>query len=193
MEQVGANMMVLSANHQPHPREERLRPIRAGAILAVRYFVVDAPHVVVAVKRIPVARFIRMNLGCTVHPLLDHLDAFIFVADNGCKRPATSLPHHHNYAALPRLEACKAPVDPVLGKIGWADVAPEITAIDLYYSMQDLVLGLLRQRLAQFVHKDECRFVLAAYATRKLKRGDTFCRVRHHDDRGNEVYVCHLA
>ena len=77
-------MMVLPAHHQPHPGKEGLRPICAGSTLTVSHLVVDTLYVIQAMKCVPVARLVRVNLSSAADALFDYFNTLMLVSTDGC-------------------------------------------------------------------------------------------------------------
>ncbi len=77
---LGADVMVLPADHATQPREIALGLIGAGAVEAISLAVIDPMCLEVGVKRIPMTGFVGVYLGPRVHALFDKRDAFALVA-----------------------------------------------------------------------------------------------------------------
>ena len=77
-------MMVLPAHHQPHSGKEGLRPVCAGSTLAVSHLVVDTLYVIPAMKCVPVARLVRVNLSSAADALLNYFNTLVLVSTDSC-------------------------------------------------------------------------------------------------------------
>ena len=112
---------------------------------------VDALYVVQAVKRVPVACFIGVNLSCTTDTLFDRINALVFVAHDRRQRAPAPLSHDDDYASLAGLVSSKPAIDAILSEVGRADMATKIAAIHFDYTVKLCIFCLRCKRFTKLV------------------------------------------
>src|SRR4051794_13115828 len=93
-----------------HAAEKLFRPIRAGAVEAVRLLMVNALHFEAAVQRVPRAAFVGMHDRAGLDASLNEADGLTFRGEHGGDRVATALADDNHGLALAVLIAVAAAV-----------------------------------------------------------------------------------
>ena len=88
---LAADVMVLPHLGAAQPAEVALGLVRAGAVPGERLRVVDPPHLVVGVQRVPARRLVGMDDGAGRDPLPQESNRIGFLADHKRQRPAAAL------------------------------------------------------------------------------------------------------
>ncbi len=134
---------------------------------------IDAAHVIVGVQGVPTARFVGVNDRTERNMTTDRRDCVAFLGAHEGKRAALAFAHDDDHLALAGLFLGKAAIDAINDFIFRLPMAAEICAVDFLFGLVGecrlLLIGL--DRLAEFVRKDESRFVryYGATATRNLQ------------------------
>ena len=113
-------------------------------------------------------------------------DRFVFALENFRYRIAVALAHDDNYLALAALVFLQAAVATVLFVAPRFHIATEVSAIDFDFAGK-LCRQLRCERLADFVRKNECRFVLNVEIARELERAMPFRAVHEYRNRREDV------
>ena len=134
---------------------------------------IDPPHVVVGVQRIPSARFVGVNDRTHWHALADGRNGVAFLAEDEGKRAALALTHDDDDLPLAGLFFSEPPIDRACRPRSAGLIAPPKYAPSISFSpapsRSPLACSALDQ-LAQFVREDEGGFVLAIEFAAQLKR-----------------------
>jgi hypothetical protein len=90
------------------------RLVGAGAVQAVGNRVVDPVRLELGVQRVPMARFIGMQLGARPHNLGDEIHTIGLLPRHGPERAALALASDHDHAALAGLVLRQSAINAVL-------------------------------------------------------------------------------
>jgi len=112
-------------------REEGLRPVDAGAVLAVGVLVVDAAHRVPGVQVVPGAGLVRMHLGALGDAGTDERAGGVLGGEHTGHGAAVALADGHDAPALAGLVDGQPAVLAILLAVLRADVAAKAGAADL--------------------------------------------------------------
>ena len=174
-------------------REKRLRLIGAGVAFGIALAVIDALREETVVQAIPAGGFIGIDGRAGNDALGDGGDRCLFRAGHGGDRAAVALTNNDDDPALARLVHRLAAINAVGFLVGRADVAAEVSAIDLDLTGSLMLGDLSADRLAQLVRENERRLVLAVEVAGELQ-GRVALGAVHEDRHGHEdVPQGHLA
>jgi len=164
-----ADKVMLARHHAAQAREERFSAVRVGASeVAVGFLVIDAPHGEAARQVIPVAGLVSKDDRARQDVTGNQINAVSF---GGChERQGTAFASADGYddAAGAGLVTCAATVNAVFAQVGRADMATEISAINLDFAGDFAAFVFILHGLADFVGEDPCRLVLNAKLAGKL-------------------------
>ena len=178
-----ADMMVLPHLGAAQPAEVALGLVRAGAVPGERLGVVDPPHLVVGVQRIPSSRLVRMDDGAGGDPLAQEGNRVGFLADHEGKCSAAPLAGDHDRLALAGLLHREAAVLAVLPSILLLHGAADISAVDFDHAAQVALHLLGADRFPDLVSQDESGFVLDVQVPAELEGGDALDGRNEYRDR----------
>ncbi len=155
-------MVVVPGFGPAEAAEILLSEVRASAVEAVGFGMIDPLHLESRMKGIPARRFVGMDDGALGDAGLDEAEGRAFRTEHGRNGMAVALANDDDGLPLARLIGGEASITAALGMVRGLAIAAEIGAIDfglLALSADRAALQFLRHGLAELVSQDERRFV----------------------------------
>jgi len=139
------NMMVLANLRASQPRDIALRLVRAGAVLAVGFAMIDPLHFKARMEIVPSSRLVGVDGASSGDATTNDQDGLGLMFHHCRHRRAAPLTHHHDATALAAFVLASTPINASHPVIFWPDVAAKPPAIDLNDSTQPGRLEARRQ------------------------------------------------
>jgi hypothetical protein len=154
------------------PGDIAFRLVRAGAILAVCFPMIDPLHFKARMKIVPSSRLVGMDNAASGDATTNDRDGLGLVL-HGCRHGRTApLAHHHDATALAALVLASTPIDASEPMIFWPDVAAKPPAIDLNDPGQTGRREVRCQSASQLVQQDERGLRMQPEIAAQLKTAD---------------------
>ena len=183
------DMVMLTNLRASQPGDIAFRLVRAGAILAIGFPMIDPLHFKARMKIVPGSRFVGMDNAGSGDATTNDWDSFGLMLHHCRHGRAAPLAHHHDATALAALVLASTPIDASEPKIFWPDVAAKPPAIDLNDSAQTGRRDVRRQSASQLVQQDERGLRMQPEIAAQLKTADALGGVdeqaESHEQRPN--------
>ena len=148
--------MVMLTNLRPsQPGDIAFRLVRAGAVLAVGFPMIDPLHFKARMKVVPSSRLVGMDNAASGDATTNDRDGLGLMLHDCRHGRAAALAHHHDATALAVLVLASTPIDASEPMIFWPDVAAKPPAIDFNDPAQTGRREVRRQSASQLVQQDE--------------------------------------
>src|SRR5271166_3454706 len=135
----------------PQPGDIAFRLVRAGAILAVSFAMIDPLHVKAGIEFVPRSGLVGVDSAASGDTTANDRNGLDLMFHHGRNGRAAPLAHHHNTTALAALVLASAPIDAGDPMIFRPDVAAKPPAIDLNDPAQLGRRGGRHQSVSQLV------------------------------------------
>jgi hypothetical protein len=149
------DMVMLTNLRASQPGDIAFRLVRAGAILAIGFPMIDPLHFKARMKIVPGSRFVGMDNAASGDATTNDWDSLGLMLHHCRHGRAAPLAHHHDATALAALVLASTPIDASEPIIFWPDVAAKPSAIDLNDPAQTGRRDVRRQSASQLVQQDE--------------------------------------
>ena len=125
------DMVMLTNLRASHPRDIAFRLVRAGAVLAVSFAMIDPLHFKARMEIVPSSCLVGVDSAASGDATANDRDGLGLMFHHCRHGRATPLAHHHDATALAALVLASAPINASDPMIFWPDVAAKPPAIDL--------------------------------------------------------------
>lgn len=141
-------------------------PTIPGQFKAIGIRVIDPLKVESIRKMVPVRRLVSHDHGAAGDPCFGEAHSLGFVLKNVRQRAPVALPEDNHATAFIPPVSSEAPVNAIGARVGRADVASDISAVDLHRPRENQAFCLARKGFPDLVREDECRLVGKPRASR---------------------------
>ena len=148
-------MVMLTNLRASQPRDIAFRLVRAGAVLAVSFAMIDPLHFKARMEIVPSSCLVGVDSAASGDATANDRDGLGLMFHHCRHGRAAPLAHHHNAAALAAFVLASAPINASDPMIFWPDVAAKPPAIDLNDPAQTGRRGVRRQSASQLVQQDK--------------------------------------
>ena len=183
------DMVMLTNLRASQPGDIAFRLVRAGAILAVGFPMIDPLHFKARMKIVPGSRFVGMDNAASGDATTNDWDSLGLMFHDCRHGRAAPLAHHHDTPALAALVLASTPIDASVPMIFWPDVAAKPPAIDLNDPAQTGRRDVRRQSASQLMQQDERGLRMQPEIAAQLKTADALGGVdeqaESHEQRPN--------
>lgn len=124
-------MVVLANLRASQPRDVALRLVRAGAVLAVGFAMIDPLHFKARMEIVPSSRLVGVDRASSSDTTTNDRDGLGLMFHHCRHGRAAPLTHHHDATALAAFVLASTPINASHPIIFWPDVAAKPSAIDL--------------------------------------------------------------
>ena len=149
------DVVMLTNLRASQPGDIAFRLVRAGAILAVCFPMIDPLHFKARMKVVPSSRLVGMDNAASGDATTNDRDGLGLMFHDCRHGRAAPLAHYHDATALAALVLASTPIDASEPMIFWPDVAAKPPAIDLNDPAQKGRREVRCQSASQLVQQDE--------------------------------------
>ena len=182
-------MVMLTNLRASQPGDIAFRLVRAGAILAVGFPMIDPLHFKARMKIVPSSRLVGMDNAASGDATTNDRDGLGLMFHDCRHGRAAPLAHHHDATALAALVLASTPIDASEPMICWPNVAAKPPAIDLNDPAQTGRREVRRQSASQLMQQDERGLRMQPEIAAQLKTADALGGVdeqaESHEQRPN--------
>ena len=183
------DMVMLTNLRASQPGDIAFRLVRAGAIFAVGFPMIDPLHFKGRMKIVPSSRLVGMDNAASGDATTNDRDGLGLMFHDCRHGRAAPLAHHHDATALAALVLAPTPIDASEPMIFWPDVAAKPPAIDLNDPAQTGRREVRRQSASQLMQQDERGLRMQPEIAAQLKTADALGGVdeqaESHEQRPN--------
>jgi len=183
------DMVMLTNLRASQPGDIAFGLVRAGAIFAVGFPMIDPLHFKARMKIVPSSRLVGMDNAASGDATTNDRDGLGLMFHDCRHGRAAPLAHHHDATALAALVLASTPIDASEPMIFWPDVAAKPPAIDLNDPAQTGRREVRRQSASQLMQQDERGLRMQPEIAAQLKTADALGGVdeqaESHEQRPN--------
>ena len=182
-------MVMLTNLRASQPQDIAFRLVRAGAVLAVSFAMIDPLHFKARMEIVPSSCLVGVDSAASGDATANDRDGLGLMFHHCRHGRAAPLAHHHDAAALAALVLASAPINASDPMIFWPDVAAKPSAIDLNDPAQTGRREVQRQSASQLVQQDKRGLRMQPQIAAQLKTADALGGVdeqaESHEQRPN--------